>query len=109
MPSYVATILSAPLVADVTKSSVVLVFIVDRFVIDPVFAFIAAAKFIVPPANGKNGPFNNVDAAIPESSITLSDTNETILFNIPVDELLTMSFVNLEFVVPAIDAFEYKV
>ena len=60
---------------------------------DPVFAFI-------PPPNGKNGPPERVDAAIPLSLITLSETKETMLFNVPVLVLLTILSTVLEFVGP---------
>ena len=61
------------------------------------------------PSNFRKGPPVKVLATIPESPITFADTK---LGKFPVTQvlvLLTMSFVNLEFVVPVIDAYEYKV
>lgn len=55
---------------------------------------------IVPPDNGKNGPPVIDDAVIPESLITLSLTNEAMLFNVPVDVLETILSAEREFTAP---------
>jgi hypothetical protein len=77
---------------------------------DPTFVIlfvpIAIAPDIVPPARGRKGPPVSVLLAIPESWITLSETNDTILFNVPVLVLLTILSTVLEFVGPINEAFE---
>ena len=78
--------------------------------IDPTFVMefvdITIPPAIVPPAKGKYGYPEMAEIGIVESLITLLDVNVTILFNVPVEVFDTISFVNLELVVPAIDAFE---
>ena len=61
------------------------------------------------PSNFRKGTPAKVLATIPESPITFADTKLDKFPVTPVLVLLTISFVNLEFVVPAIDVFEYKV
>ena len=100
--------MSAPLATDVTRSFAVFVFIVVTFVIAFVFKLIPPNIEEVP-SDFRKGPPVKVLATIPESPITFADTKLGKFPVIPVLVLLTISFVNLEFIVPAIDAFEYKV
>ena len=68
------------------------------------FVAMAIPPPIVPPANGNHGP---VEAEIPESLITLSETNDAKLFNVPVDVFETTSFVKRELTVPFNDPNKY--